>query len=213
MGLQCVELGVEEGHVEPHKPAKEACDLEAVGGDFEGLEIEQGAGLGREDAHAHYRARDDHRGEDDEAQHARRPREANLRQQLVEDDGVDDAAEGAAGGRDADGHADARAEVRAQDGDGGDEQRARADADAERLREKDLPVRRAQGEHHLPEDEHEGAEQQELAEVARVVDGACQRADFEEEEGLDAADPGDAGGRGGGEKCGFVVCLVGAKSI
>lgn len=211
--MQRVELGVEEGHIQPHEAAEEAGDLEAVGGDFEGLEVEKGAGLAGEDAHAHYRARDDHGGEDDEAQHAGGPCEADLRQQLVEDDGVDDAAEGGAGGRDADGHADARAEVRAQNGDGGDEQRARADADAERLREEDLPVRRAQGEHHLPEHEHEGAEQQELAEVARVVDGACQRADFEEEEGLNAADPGDAGGGGGGEECGLVVGLVGAKSI
>lgn len=131
----------------------------------------------------------------------------------MEDDGVDDAAEGAACGGDADGHADARAEVGAEDGDGGDEQRARADADAEGLREEDLPVRGTQREHHLPEDEHEGAEQQEFAEVARVVDGAGQGADFEEEERLDAANPGDAGGGGGGEERGFVIGLVGAKSI
>jgi hypothetical protein len=30
---------------------------------------------------------------------------------------------------------------------------------------------------------------------------------------LDAADPGDAGGGGGGEERGFVIGLVGAKSI
>lgn len=131
----------------------------------------------------------------------------------MEDDGVDDAAEGRPGGRDADGHADARAEVGAEDGDGGDEEGAGADADAERLRKEDLPVGSAQGEHHLPEDEHEGAEEEEFAEVAGVVDGAGQGAHFEEEESLDAADPGDAGGGGGGEECGFVVGLVGAKGI
>lgn len=77
MCLECVELGVEEGHVQPHEAAEEARDLEAVGGDFEGLHVEQGPRFRGEDAHAHHRARDDHGGEDDEAQHARRPREAD----------------------------------------------------------------------------------------------------------------------------------------
>lgn len=43
VGLQRVELRVEEGHVQPHEPAEEARDLEAVGGDGEGLQVEQGA--------------------------------------------------------------------------------------------------------------------------------------------------------------------------
>lgn len=109
----------------------------------------------------------------------------------MEDDGVNDAAERGARRRNANRCTDPRGEIRRQDRHAGHEQRARTDADAEGLREENLPVLVTQGQHHLAEDEHDAAKDEELAEVACVVDGARQSADHEEEKRLDGADPGD----------------------
>ena len=107
----------------------------------------------------------------------------------MEDDRVDDAAEGGARGREPDRERQVRAEVGGQNGDAGDKQAAGADADAQRLREDRRPQRVAQREHHLTEHDEEGPRAQQVVHVAGVVDGAGQRADEEEQEGLQGADP------------------------
>lgn len=213
VSLKGVELGVKEGHVQAHEAGEEAGDLNGVGGYQEGGEIEERAGFRGQDADAHDEVGDEHGGEDDETEDARCPCEAEPREEFVEHDGVNDAAKGGARCGDANGHADACGEVGGEDGDAGDEQRAGSDADAEGLGEEDLPVRMGEGEHHLAEDEHEAAKEEEGAEVAGVIDGACEGGDEQEEEGLDAADPGDGGGAPRGEQLGFIVGLVGAKGI
>jgi len=60
----------------------------------------------------------------------------------------------------------------------------------------------------LTKDDEEGADQDQYAEVACVVDWAGKRADKDEQEGLYGADPGDVGGGRGIEEAGFVVGLV-----
>lgn len=173
VAFQRVHLRVEERHVQPHEPAEEADDLQRIRRDAERLQIQQTPTLGRQHADPHARTRHDHGGQDDEAEHARRPCEADFRQQIMKDNRIDHASKTAPGSRDADRHTDPGAKVRAQDRHAGHEQCTGADADAECLREQDLPVRCAQREHHLAEDEHEAAEEQEFAEVASVIDGAC----------------------------------------
>ena len=49
--------------------------------------------------------------------------------------------------------------------------------------------------HHQTEDHHEVSENAQMSKVPGVVDGTSQHADEEEEEGLQAADPGDLTGR------------------
>jgi len=56
-----------------------------------------------------------------------------------------------------------------------------------------LPEGLGETEHHEAEDDAEGAEQEEEAEVPSVVDGTGYAADGENEEGLDGADPGYVG--------------------
>jgi hypothetical protein len=66
----------------------------------------------------------------------------------------------------------------------------------------------AQTQHHVAEDDAEGADEQQYAEVASVIDGSRHAADDEHAEGLDGADPADVGGAGLEELAALVVGLV-----
>ena len=140
MTFQGVDLGVEEGHVEAHEADEETEDGEGVGGFLEGGQVKQGALLGRENAHAHAHVGNNHGSKDEEANDPRRPREPDLRQQLVKDNRVDDATERASARGKAYREREFGREIRTQDGDAGHEDATRADADAEGLREEHLPV-------------------------------------------------------------------------
>lgn len=100
-----------------------------------------------------------------------------------------------------------------EEGDGGDEEAAGADADAEALGEHDLVVVGGEGGHHVAEDDHEGAEGEEDGEVACVEEGAGDDADGHEEVGLEGADPGDCGGGVVGEDGLLVEGLEDAEGV
>lgn len=88
-----VDLGVEERHVQAHETDEEAEHEERVGWHLEGCEVEERARFGGEDSHAHDEVGYQHRGEDDEADDAGRPRETDPWKELVEDDGVNYATQ------------------------------------------------------------------------------------------------------------------------
>jgi hypothetical protein len=77
-----------------------------------------------------------------------------------------------------------RAKVRLHDGERRHEETAAADTDDDALREEGVPVCGAEREHHVPEHDAEGADGEEEAQMAAVVDGADDAADRENEEGL-----------------------------
>lgn len=145
--------------------------------------------------------------EQDEGDHARGPPKADTADEAAENDGEDDARERAAGAGDADGERPARAEVLREDGRRRQEHQAHAHADAHALREQDVPVRRPERRHEHAEHEQELAREEQVPEVACVVEGACHHADEHEEAGLQGADPGDGRRRLGREQVGFVVRL------
>lgn len=111
----------------------------------------------------------------------------------MEDDRVDDASDAGPRSGNASCEGLLGAEIGGDNGDGGDEEAAGAKANAEALREDDLPVGGAEGGHHHAEDDEEGAGEDEGAEVACVVEGTGFDADGEEQEGLEGANPGDVG--------------------
>jgi hypothetical protein len=118
------------------------------------------------------------------------PPEPDLRQQLAHHTWEHQAARGGAAGGAADGEGAAPSEVCREDGDGGAEQAAVAEAHADALREEEMPVARAQGRGKDADDLEDGAGNEQGAEVARVGEAAGEGADEEEEEDLDGADPG-----------------------
>lgn len=109
----------------------------------------------------------------------------------MEDNGVQHTAQTTAGSRDTHRKGLFGGEVGADDGDGGHEQATEAQADADRLREHDLPVLVAEGDHYHAEDDKEGTRNDEGTKIASVVEGPGCNADDEEQVGLDGADPGD----------------------
>lgn len=153
--VEGVQLDVEEGRVQAHEDDHGAGNEEHVGRLLEGGQVEHLAPRWRQHAHAHTQVRDEQRGEGDEADDAGGPGEADGADQAVQHDGVDDAADAAAGGGDAGGGGQACGEVGAEDGNAGNEEAAGADADAEGLGQEDLPVLSAETEHHLAEDDEE----------------------------------------------------------
>lgn len=86
-------------------------------------------------------------------------------------------------------------EIGRHQGDGGTEHQAAAQALAEALGQEQLPVARAQRGHEDAEQLQHGAGGQHGLEVAGVGGAAGEGADEEQQEDLDAADPGDVGGR------------------
>lgn len=208
-----VVVNIEEWRIKSQEHEEAAEHEEHIRRISKGRPVDQAAFLPRQDAGLHQRDGHGERREHHEAEHSRGPREADAPQQLVEDDGVDDAAQRTAARGDADGGGQLGGEIRAQNRDGGDEEAARADADAEGLGEQSLPEGVAQREHHLSENDEEGAADQEAAHVAHVVEGAGEEAEELHHESLDRADPGDGGGGLGEEVAGFVVCLVGSECV
>ena len=65
----------------------------------------------------------------------------------------------------------------------------------------------------MAEDDGEGADDEQFAEVAPVEYGTGEEPDEEDHVGLDAADPGDVGGGFAEEGAGFVVGLVDAEGV
>lgn len=133
--------------------------------------------------------------------------------ELVEDDGVYDAADAGAGGGDSICQGSFLLEVLGHEGDGRDEEAACADADAKALGEHDLVVFRGEAGHHVAEDDHEAAKGDEGVEVACVEEGACDDADGHEEMGFYGADPCDCGGGLVGENVLFVKSLENTECV
>lgn len=136
-----------------------------------------------------------------------------MRLQAVKDNGVDNTAETAPRRRDAERERALGSEVLRHDGYADDEQRAGADAHAEALGEHELPVGFAERDHHQPEDDQEGTHTDEGVGVAAVEERAHEDCGAAEEEGLDAADPGDGEVGAVGEERGGVVGLEDAVGV
>ena len=179
----------------------------------EGGPVDQRARLGRLDALLEDGERHQQRAERDEREDAHRPAEADLVDELVEDDGIDNTAHAGPCGREPDGQPQPRGEVRRQDRDARHEEAAGAQPDAEALRQQRLPKGLGQRQHHEAEDDAEGPQQQQQAQIAAVVDGACHAADGQDQERLDAPDPGDIGRRRGEQRPRLVVCLEDAEGV
>ena len=152
---------------------------------------------------------DGQQGQDNEPDDAHPPGEPDGRdlEEMLEGDGVDDAAERRTAHGDAHGQGAAGLEILADGGHGGGEHHAAAEPAEDALGQHELVVFLAQGGHHHGEDEEDGGSDEHQAADAieqRASDG---RAGVEEED-LDGADPGD--GRGGfmAELVGLVVVLV-----
>lgn len=133
---------------------------------FEGGELEEGAFCAWLDADAHECDGDGGGGEADKSKGAGRPGKTGGLLEFVEDNGVDDTADAGSRGGDAVCEGAFLAEILGEEGDGGDEEAAGADADAEALGEHDLVVFCGEGGHHVAEDDHEAAEGDEEWEVA-----------------------------------------------
>lgn len=131
----------------------------------------------------------------------------------MEDDGVDHAAQTAAGGGDADGEGAFGAEVGRDDCDAGDEEAAGAYAHAEALGEHKLPVSGAEARHHEPEYYHGTTAPDEGKRVAAVEERTGEDGGAAEEEGFDAADPADIRVGAVGDEGGAVVVLPDAEGV
>jgi hypothetical protein len=110
--------------------------------------------------------------------------------QLVENNGVDYAAETATGSSDADGEGSLGAEVLWNDGNADDENAASAYTDAEALCKEKLVVGTAQRGHHQAEDHHEGTKEDDGLGMATIEERASEYGDAAGEESLDGANPG-----------------------
>ena len=194
--------------------AKEHAEAEKrVGRFLESLDLEQSPLLLRLNPHPHHGHGKEHCTQADEAQHPRRPPKPNLRIQLAEHDGVNNATETRPRRGDPVRQSAPFREVLWQDRDGRHEQASVANTDADRLREQGLPVLRAQGGHHEAEGDEDGTRDDELAEITFIIEWSGHDADEHEEEGLDGADPTD--GRGGlvPERVGLVVRLEHTEGV
>lgn len=197
-GRGLVQGGAREGHdVEERdvvcREEEEERQREEV--EWEGaqrLEVEEGAwcGGGRRSVPEEDGEGEEGEREVDEGDGAHGPGEADGGLQLAEHDGEDYAAHGGAERRDADGDGAFGREVRGYDGQGGNVGHALAKASADALREEDGGVGGREGGGHHAEDGKKAACCDERAEVAPVEEGAYDYADGDDEEGLDAADPG-----------------------
>lgn len=91
--------------------------------------------------------------------------------QLVEHDRVDHAADAAPRGGDAVGEPALALEVLGEYGYRGDEETPGCQTDADPLREDEVPELGRDTGHHQAERQHDGAEPEEGAEVARIEEG------------------------------------------
>ncbi|KAK1456969.1 hypothetical protein CCUS01_09849, partial [Colletotrichum cuscutae] len=147
----------------------------------------------------------------DEPERPHRPAEPGTRQHLPNDNGKHHAARSAPAGRDPDGEGAPLGKVRRDEGDRGTEEAPVAQADADPLREQELPVPRAGRGRQGARDDEDGAGCRDGAEVARVREAAGEGAYEEEEEDLDGADPGYV--RGAAVEGLDIVALEGAKGV
>ncbi|TPX17931.1 uncharacterized protein E0L32_011994 [Thyridium curvatum] len=201
---QRVGLQVEERDEEAEVGAEHGEAVEDVGPLAEGRGVDEGAHAPRGEARAHDEHAEAAGRQRQEAQHAQRPAEADAPQQVLEDERVDDPAQAAAADGDARDEGAPAQEPLRQDGEPGHDDAAGAEADAEPLRQQDVPVLRADARHHGAEGDAEGAHGQERRAPPGVEERARDGAAAEQQEGLDGADPGYRRGRDGAEE----VCLV-----
>ena len=89
-----------------------------------------------------------------------------------------------------------------------EKQAAKAYADHEALRNENLPVSLADTRNHHPPDAEKGADPEQAAEIARVVNRSCRRADQEKQKCLDGSDPRDARKGLRAEESGLVEGLI-----
>lgn len=202
---------VVEGEVDGPEGEEHADREQCIRGLAERGPFDQGAGFAGREPRFHEDEGQGLQGEHDEAEDADGPGEADLGEELPDDDGVDDAAGGGAAGCDADCEGALGGEVGGEDGEGRAEGEAVAEPGAEALGEEELPVARGEGGHEDAEDLEDGAQGVGGSEEAVVGGAAGEGADEEEEEDLRAADPGDVGGRVA--KGGDVVGLEDAKGV
>lgn len=146
-----------------------------------------------------------------EPQRPNRPAKSHPRQELLDHSREHDAADSTPARRNANSQAPPAREIRRDQRQHRSEETAVPKTDTHALREKQLPVLCREGRREDPEDLQDGAEEEDGAEVACVCEAAGEGADEEEEEDLDAADPGDVGGWA--REGGHVVGLEDAEGV
>ena len=104
-------------------------------------------------------------------------------------------------------------EIHAQDGHPGHEETPGTEADAQRLRQHDLPVLRAEAGGQGAEHHQRGASPDELGKKASIEGGASADADENEQKCLRGPDPRDCTWRCLREEEGFIVHLEGAVAV
>lgn len=151
--------------------------------------VNQSTGLARRDPGLEEHERDDEAPDLNETDGPYGPREADPGQELPDHAGEHEAAGRAAARRDAHDEGPLLLPVRRDDGHGRAEEEPVAEAEADALREEQLPVLRAHGRREDAE-RHEGdADGHHWLEEAGVREAAGEGADEEEEEDLDGSDP------------------------
>lgn len=158
--VERVWLDVHEHVVQAEKPDELRRAEESVHGVFEGGDLDEGAPLLGLEPHAHERHGDHDQRQGYEPEHPRGPGESDLQLQLAEHDGVNDAADAAPRGSDSVGKGPFPFEVLGQDRDGGDKDAAAAQADAEALRQQEMPELGGYAGHHQAERDHQPAEEE-----------------------------------------------------
>ena len=177
---------VERGHIA--EVQEEVSDGEAPKGEIlEGADVE-GARSSRRSwlAGVVFSQGQHESGSDEERQHheadaAHHPWESNFGEQLLDHEGVDDTAEGSAGGCDAEGESAFSHERATKEGEAGDVQQSKSKAHADSLAEEDLVVFARQTEHHDAEDGEYAAGDDHGAIVAQIKQRAGHEAAHNEQ--------------------------------
>lgn len=151
MSFASVIREVKEDNAETHEADERGDYKHDKGNISKGRPVDERSGFWCFDAHLHNCDRDEQSAERDECYDSNGPGESDPINETIQDDWVDDAADGRARRSHTHRQADSGAKVRRKDGHGRYEKTARADAHAEPLREQHLPVLRAETQHHVSE--------------------------------------------------------------
>jgi len=204
---QRIRLQVEDGDEEAEVREEASGTVAAVCQLAERARFEEGAHLSGLSARTHDDDGEQAQREGDEANDAAGPAEANSAHEALEQERVWDAAEAGAGRSDADRQRTAAVKVLGQKGQAGHGQASGPKADAEALWEEDMPVLRRDAVEHEASADEDGSQADEDAEVACVEGSARDKTDYQQEKGLDRANPGDSVRAGRLEALNLVVRL------